>query len=299
VHFGDLEGSKDMPYSMTGFAQVIQSKPWGEISCELRSVNHRYLDISFKLARDVRVLETDIRQTIKTQVNRGKLDCVISVNLSESSDGVVEINHEYLGALLAANGEVFQKMGVAAEEKASTFLAWPGVIAQNSQLPESFNADILSLLRETIENLRIRRLKEGDSLAKIMGERLSAMEIIAKDCQANYSEYLELHLNKLRDKVSQLKTDVDESRLEQELVILSQKADISEELDRLIIHIKSVRKALKSEKPSGRRLDFLMQALNREANTLGSKAIHLELSQASVELKVLIEQVREQVQNIE
>ncbi|MCY4045614.1 MAG: YicC family protein [Cellvibrionales bacterium] len=289
-----------MPYSMTGFAQVIRSTPWGEISCELRSVNHRYLDLSFKLAKDVRPLETDIRQLLKAHLNRGKLDCVISVDLSEAAEGgVVDINHDYLTALLSANAEVFQKMGVAAEEKASTFLAWPGVIAQNRQLPENFNKEVMAVLSDSIEQLQLRRLKEGNALAVIMCEKLDAMEQITQRCQANYANYLKLHLNKLRDKVDQLKTEIDDNRLEQELVILSQKADISEELDRLMVHIKSVRSALNNEKPSGRRLDFLMQELNREANTLGSKSMHIELTEASVELKVLIEQIREQVQNIE
>ena len=283
-----------MTNSMTAFAQVkIDDLIW-----EIRSVNHRYLDISFRMPESFRSMETSLRAIAKSQISRGKLDCTLHISNKESSSKLV-LDEELLATLKYLQDLITKKTGALPSTNALDLLGWPGVIKEPAAGKEKKCEIAEKLFVQGIDKIQMVRKSEGEALGSIIEEKLerlaNKLDIIRGKTPKILAEYQE----KLRFRVSQLTTEYDEGRLEQELVLIANKFDIAEEIDRLDTHIKEIRKTLRSGESIGRRLDFLMQELNREANTLSSKALSAGNSLSAVDMKVLIEQMREQIQNIE
>jgi len=271
--------------SMTGFARRERQFPWGLLAWELKTVNHRFLEIGCRLPEDFRVGEADFRQAIAASVRRGKLDCALHFRPAVSGN-VLEVDAELLGSLLQRVQQIATQAGPAARIDTLDLLRWPGVIRDGSRDNTPLIAAAQTLLAEALMELARFRDSEGGRLCDALEQRCAGLIEFAARVT-------------LLDRIAQLTSDVDHDRLEQELAILAQRLDVDEEIDRLRGHVAEVRKTFAGQEPAGRRLDFLMQELNREANTLSSKSQDIETTRAAVDMKVLIEQMREQVQNIE
>lgn len=287
-----------MPRSMTGFARSEQQYPWGSISWELRSVNHRYLEPNFRLPEAHRGLEPNLREQIRNKLSRGKLDISLNIQLGSSENNQIGLNQELIEQLISANQQL-QGLGDFSPLDPLELLKWPGVIIEDRVDGEQLKQDALNQFGQTIDQLIDSRNREGEELANMIEQRLQGISEQVTLVRGLMPQILQAQRDKLLERLSDLKADLDADRVEQEIVILAQKADVDEELDRLDTHVNEVRRALKQKGAIGRRLDFLMQELNREANTLSSKTIVTDTTAAAVELKVLIEQMREQIQNIE
>jgi uncharacterized protein (TIGR00255 family) len=287
-----------MLYSMTAFAQLQRQCCGLSLSWEIRSVNHRYLEPSFRLPEQHRNQENALRQTLKNTVARGKVDATLRIEDDASQTPALEIDPQALATLNNAISQVMAGEADVAAPDALAVLRWPGIINEPKIDSDNLAATISKLFAETLEELVHTRAREGEKLGEAVTSRLDAIDAILVQVEKDLPEQLALQHDKLKQKVEAL-GDVDPARLEQELVILAQKSDSSEEVDRLTTHVNEVRRVVSKGGVCGRRLDFLMQELNREANTLSSKSIAASISQAAVELKVLIEQMREQIQNIE
>lgn len=290
-------------HSMTAFARCESNESWGSLVWELRSVNHRYLEPGLRLPDTFRFLEPALREQLRKQLTRGKVDCTLqfqpSVNLEELTIDA-ELAQRYVQAAETINGFLFEKTGSApAPLSAADFLFRPGVLCESEADREIIASVALTLFADALKEMNIVREREGVALAVFMQERLQRMREQAAIVRAALPDILATQKQKLRDRLCELQGELNQDRIEQELVHLAQRCDVDEELDRLDTHISEVERILKSKGAVGRKLDFLMQELNREANTLSSKSISTTTTQAAVELKVLIEQVREQVQNIE
>lgn len=286
--------------SMTAFARQASQQEWGSFVWEIRSVNHRYLEPSFKLSENVRHLENDLRNILRKNLNRGKVECSVRVQLGAADNsGKLSIDNTLLSQLLGAVKDVQNQLDDVTTLNPLEILKWPGIISESDINTEAKSPEILALFETTLRQLVESREREGSALKDFIEQRLTTIAAITVDVRAQLPTILHTQRVKLSDRLEQLKTELDPDRLEQEMVLLAQKADVDEELDRLDTHIDEVRRVLKKGGACGRRLDFLMQELNREANTLSSKSIVSETTQAAVELKVLIEQMREQIQNIE
>ena len=290
-------------HSMTAFARCESNESWGSLVWELRSVNHRYLEPGLRLPDTFRFLEPALREQLRKQLTRGKVDCTLqfqpSVNLEELTIDA-ELAQRYVQAAETINGFLFEKTGSApAPLSAADFLFRPGVLCESEADREIIASVALTLFADALKEMNIVREREGVALAVFMQERLQRMREQAAIVRAELTDILATQKQKLRDRLCELQGELNQDRIEQELVHLAQRCDVDEELDRLDTHISEVERILKSKGAVGRKLDFLMQELNREANTLSSKSISTTTTQAAVELKVLIEQVREQVQNIE
>lgn len=284
--------------SMTAFAANEAGFGNLSISCELRSVNHRYLDISLKLPEPLRFAEADIRSIISTKISRGKIECSLSYKKQAHRQSFV-VDGDAVAALIAATDVIEQQMPAALAFSALDVLAFPG-IQQESELDKTeLSSGITMLVATTVEQLSETRIREGRQLKALLEERCVKIQGFIELGNKRIPEVLASLRKKLTDRITELAMQPDFDRLEQELVYLAQKLDITEELDRLGTHVTEVLRVLGQPEPVGRRLDFLMQELNREANTLGSKSIDKDMTQIAIELKVLIEQMREQVQNIE
>lgn len=287
-----------MPRSMTAFARHTIDYPWGAISCELRSVNSRYLETHFRMPDTVRASEMALRELARQKLTRGKLDISLSLAYNQGESGIsadLQVAQQYLklAEQLAAN------MANPAPLSALDILRWPGVIKEQQVEAEQLLAAVKETFAATVEQLIEARQREGDKLAELIEQRLVAIGEQLQLVRSELPSILDQQRQRLRSKLAEFAAELDQQRLEQEMVIIANRADVDEELDRLDTHIAEIRRALADKKPSGRRLDFLMQELNREANTLGSKSLASLTTQVSVELKVLIEQMREQIQNIE
>lgn len=269
------------------------------ISCELRSVNHRYCDISLKLPDRLRFVEADLRSAIAAKINRGKVECSLSYKKQAKSGQNFIINADAVTTLLAAASAIEQQMPAPLSFSALDVLAFPGIQQEPDIDKEQLSKGIAALVDQTLAQLLEAREREGAQLKFLIEERCTKMLSFVVSAGKRMPEVLLLIRNKLKDRITELVAQPDFDRLEQELVLLTQKLDIAEELDRLETHITEVLRVLQQKDPVGRRLDFLMQELNREANTLGSKSADKEMTKIAIELKVLIEQMREQVQNIE
>jgi len=287
-----------MIYSMTGFARVEKQSDVGALVLELRSVNHRYLDISFRMPEELRAFETQLRERLQQKLARGKIECNLRY---EPSSGTTEVlvNEDAVRALLDAVKKTEDIMSNAARISALEILRWPGVIQEPSPDENALAALLLETVDEGLERLLEMRAREGRRMAELLRQRLDGIEVIAAKVRRRRPEVVAAMREKLEARLAQLDVDADPGRLEQEMAMIAQKLDVDEELDRLDAHVKAAREVLDRDEPVGRRLDFLMQEFNREANTLGSKSADAETTEAAVELKVLIEQMREQVQNIE
>lgn len=269
------------------------------ISCELRSVNHRYCDISLKLPDRLRFVEADLRSAIAAKISRGKVECSLSYKKQAKSGQHFIINADAVTTLLAATATIEQQMPAPLSFSALDVLAFPGIQQEPDIDKDQLSQSIAALVDQTLAQLIEAREREGAQLKLLIEERCAKMLSFVVSAGKRMPEVLLLIRNKLKDRITELVAQPDFDRLEQELVLLTQKLDIAEELDRLETHITEVLRVLQQKDPVGRRLDFLMQELNREANTLGSKSADKEMTKIAIELKVLIEQMREQVQNIE
>lgn len=288
-----------MPLSMTAFARIDRATDWGDIVWELRTVNHRYLELSPRLPEVLRALEPKIRDAANKVLTRGKVDLNLRFQPNAVSSEEVNLDLDLVKKLLAAANQINTIAENSQAINVSDLLRWPGVIKESKLDNEALQTKVLEILSEALAELVQTRRREGDKLKLIMLERVQAMKKTAHSVAEIMPEILQNFRQRLNERLQEIIAEVDGDRIEQELVIYAQKIDVAEELDRLQVHLEEVARVLEQEKPIGRRLDFLMQELNREANTLGSKATDIRLTNAAVELKVLIEQMREQVQNLE
>lgn len=288
-----------MPRSMTGFARREQRHPWGNLIVEIRSVNHRYLEPSFRLPDELRELEPKLRDAIRSSLQRGKIEVSLSLHKEAAGDQSLGLNQERLQQLAQAAEQVSQGLKEPAPINPLELLQWPGVLQEAGLDRDTLHSAVLELFEAALKQLIAHRSREGQELAQFIEQRLDKISELVGQLRQRLPDILNAQRDKLKGKIAALKIDLDPERLEQEIALLAQKADVDEELDRLDTHVTEVKHALTQTSSLGRRLDFLMQELNREANTLSSKAVVADTTQAAVELKVLIEQMREQVQNIE
>ncbi len=287
-----------MPRSMTAFASASAKYPWGTLTWELRSINHRFLEATFRLPETLRHLEINYREELRQFVQRGKVDCALRIDLAQGS--ATGINLDIARQYLAACKEIQQLMpGSPAPLSPIDVLQVPGVLQEDKVDTQTLQAATLDVFAEALQKLVAARSREGERLTTFIGERLEKISLEVASVRTVLPQLMAQQQQKLRDKLAQLAAQLDEERLEQELVYLANKSDADEELDRLETHIEEFYRALDSTSPVGRRLDFLLQELNREANTLSSKSQAATTTHSAVELKVLIEQIREQVQNLE
>jgi uncharacterized protein (TIGR00255 family) len=284
---------------MTAFARKERELPAGALVWELRSVNHRYLELSLKLPEELRSLEPQVREVVAKRLGRGKIDCVLRLSIGAQSSAQLALDQGMVMRLMElARG--LESVGENIEPlRAVDILRWPGVLATPALDAQALGEAALALLDTALDEMVATRKREGERLREIIEQRLSAMRTIVAEVQAIAPQLAQDYRERLRARLAELRQEVNAERLEQEIVLFAQRADVHEEIDRLNTHVDEVGRVLTQSGPQGRRLDFLMQELNREANTLGSKAADIRLTNAAVDLKVLIEQVREQVQNIE
>jgi len=284
--------------SMTGFARRERQFPWGLLSWEMKTVNHRFLEIGCRLPEDFRSAEADFRQTIAGAVKRGKVDVALHFHPATAASSL-EVDANLLGNLTQRAQQIAAAAGSAARIEVLDLLRWPGVMRDDTRDTAVLIAAAQALLGEALAELTRFRDSEGGRLRDALEQRCAGLLDFAAMVAERLPEVRARMRSKLLDRIAQLATEVNQERLEQELAILAQRQDVDEELDRLRGHVTEVRKAFTVQEPAGRRLDFLMQELNREANTLSSKSQDIETTRAAVDMKVLIEQMREQVQNIE
>ena len=284
--------------SMTGFARRERQYPWGLLAWELKTVNHRYLEVGCRLPEEFRAAEADFRQAISTAVRRGKVECSLHFRPAAPT-GALELDAEVLAALTQRAQLLAAQAGPAARIEVLDLLRWPGVVRDQTHDSAALIAAAQALLGEALIDLARFRDSEGARLREALEQRCAGLTEFAARVSDRLPEVRAKMRAKLLDRIAQLTADVDHDRLEQELAILAQRLDVDEEIDRLRGHVAEVRKAFTGQEPAGRRLDFLMQELNREANTLSSKSQDIETTRAAVDMKVLIEQMREQVQNVE
>lgn len=285
--------------SMTAFARVDLQESWGALTWELRSVNHRYLEPHFKLPDNLRELEPQLREKQRKFLNRGKIESALRFQANDEVQGKLEINSGLLTELNNVINQVNRVLDNPAHVVALDVMRWPGVLSGTELDMTPIRQAALKLYDQALKQLLDTRATEGARLAPLFTERLDQIDTIVDEVKQRLPQILQAQSDNLRKRLEDASVELDEGRLEQEMVILAAKSDVAEELDRLIAHTQEVRSVLSRKEPISRRLDFLMQELNREANTLSSKSIVTETTRAAVDLKVLIEQMREQVQNIE
>ena len=288
-----------MTSSMTAFAREHVSTSWGQLTWEIRSVNHRYLDASLRLPEPLRTIEEKVREKVNQQLARGKLECCLRFQIDKNQPGTMTIDEALVDRLTEMANQIEKRIHESSSIGVRDILNWPGVITENGIDYGSLAKDAISLLDNALDSLISNRQREGERLASMVTERLSGINEQVKTIRAILPEIMTAFKQRLESRLSELKDSLEPGRLEQEVVIFANKSDVAEELDRLESHIAETHHALSSNKPVGRRLDFLMQEMNREANTLGSKSSDVRITNASIELKVLIEQIREQIQNVE
>lgn len=288
-----------MPLSMTGFARQENPHSWGLLACEIRSVNHRYLDLTIKAPESLHAIEPTLRESIKNALNRGKVEVAFYLRIDKAENQELVLNKALFDKLVDLAESSSKLTTNAAPLNPIDILKWPGVVVSAEIDKDQLAKAALDLFKHALEKLQEARQREGEELAKFINQRLAAIDKHVEQTKKSLPLILESHQQKLEEKLAALEIEIDKDRLAQELVYIAQKSDVAEELDRLVAHLSEVRRTLKQNGPIGRRLDFLMQELNREANTLSSKSIAVKTTTSAVDLKVLIEQMREQIQNIE
>lgn len=289
-----------MILSMTGFASVSCDLPQGTLALDIRAVNHRYLDVQFRMPEEFRSLEPKLRELIANHVNRGKVECRISLQTNPAQQGELQINQTLLSQLVEAAKIVQTHSPQARGFSVGELLRWPGVLESQGQDNDSLSRQCLEALQRALEEFTASRGREGEKLKQVLIDRLDRIHSLLEEIKPKLPAILQGWQQRLNTRLKEaLDGQVEDDRLKQEFALFAQKIDIDEELERLHTHLTEVRRALNKGGLVGKRLDFLMQELNREANTLGSKSVSTETTQTAVELKVLIEQMREQVQNIE
>lgn len=285
--------------SMTAFARKDARGDWGTLTCEIRTVNHRYLEPSFRLPEAFRELENRFREELRKGLKRGKVDISMRLQSAENTAQSFEISDEMAKAVNNAANHINRMLDNPAHISALDILRWPGVLSVPEQDYSAARGAAAELFADVVDELVTVREREGERLRPLFEDRLEAMGKLVADVRARMPELLEAQERNLRERFEKASVELDPDRVAQEMVMLAQKSDVAEELDRLDAHISEVSDTLQGDDAIGRRLDFLMQELNREANTLSSKSIDADVTRAAVDLKVLIEQMREQVQNLE
>jgi uncharacterized protein (TIGR00255 family) len=284
--------------SMTGFARRELAGSWGTLICELRSVNHRYLEPGFRLPEELRPLESDLRQLLSKNFKRGKIDCTVHLRSTQGAERELRIDATALARVAAAIGQVSRELPGATVD-AVEVLRWPGVVETTAPDAEALLGAARGLFQQTLDELGAMRLREGKRLGELIEQRCAGLAALVVQVRGRLPEIQARIRTRLHERVAELLASVDRDRVEQELVMQLQRLDVAEELDRLTGHIEETRRVMGGGEAAGRRLDFLMQELNREANTLASKSQDLDTTRITVDMKVLIEQMREQVQNVE
>ena len=288
-----------MIYSMTGYAVVAFELPFGALNLELRSVNHRYLDVQFRIPDDLRALEAGLREKTGARITRGKVEVRITVNKTSASQSGLQVDEKLLGQLKQLNDNVMTAIPESAPLTVNDVLRWPGMLGNDTLQLDDLQEACGRLLERALDDLTATRAREGEKLKNVLLERIGAMEMLVRNIAPRIPQLIAGYKDKLTTRLREAMVNMDDDRLKQELVLFASKIDVDEELSRLSAHFGEIRRILDKGGAVGKRLDFLMQELNREANTLGSKSVDLEVTQTSMELKVLIEQMREQIQNIE
>lgn len=285
--------------SMTAFARQQFAAEWGNVTWEIKSVNQRFLEPNFRMPESFRHLEFELRNVLRKRLNRGKLDCSLRIEMNPKHAGRMKLDQEMAQQLLTAHEE----LQVLAQDNQSADLVqlmrWPGLLQQEEADTDAMEKDVKQAFSQAVDQLIEVRQREGEALSDIIEQRLTGISEEVAKVEAQMPEVMKWQRERLINRFEEAKVELDPERLEQEMVFLAQKLDVAEELDRLNTHVTECLRLLKDKGPVGRRLDFLMQEFNREANTLGSKSINANITNSSVEIKVLIEQMREQVQNIE
>ncbi|NOQ78867.1 MAG: YicC family protein [Gammaproteobacteria bacterium] len=288
-----------MVKSMTAYARREEKSPFGAMTIELRSVNHRFLEMNIKMPEELRALEIKLRERIKEKLKRGKLDLVMRLHLQQTDNQSIAFNHDLAEQIAKTLHDIDKLIYNAAPVNAVDILNWPGVMDRQDIELDEIKESLFLLLDKTLEELLDGKKREGNALEQMITQRVSEMRKLVSMIRKQMPQLLQHQRTRLEEKLQTLKAEMDNDRLEQEMVYIAQKADVAEELDRLDTHLDEISRTMDSDEAIGRRLDFLMQELNREANTLGSKSIAKLMTQASVDMKVLIEQMREQIQNVE
>jgi uncharacterized protein (TIGR00255 family) len=288
-----------MIYSMTGYAAVSNELPLGTLSVEVRSVNHRYLDIQFRLPDELRSFEPGMRELVSARLTRGKIECRVGLTKSSSSNVALTLNTGLLEQLVELDRNVRERLLGAASLTVSDVLRWPGIVEAEAISLEQLREQAQGLLERALSEFTASRAREGEKLKELLLDRVMRMEQLVDKVKPRIPQLVAAYQERLAARLKDAIAELDDDRIRQELVMFAAKVDVEEELSRLITHLAETRRILQHGGAVGKRLDFLMQELNRESNTLGSKSVDIEVSQSAVELKVLIEQMREQVQNIE
>ncbi|MFK7863445.1 MAG: YicC/YloC family endoribonuclease [Pseudohongiellaceae bacterium] len=288
-----------MTHSMTAFSRQQTTADWGSLTWEIRSVNHRYLETSVRLPDIFKGLENSVRESLRKQLTRGKVECQLRYQFLEQQQTAIRLDTALVERLINANSELEQITGKPKGLSSTDLLKWPGVIKEEEFDTADIEKQALALFNRTLLEHIEGRAREGEAMKGFIQQRLESIREIVASIRVKLPEILSAQRSTLVAKIIELKADIEPTRFEQEVALLAQKADVDEELDRLNSHLDEVQRVLNSRGQKGRRLDFLMQELNREANTLSSKSIVVETTLNAVELKVLIEQMREQIQNIE
>ncbi|MET0657338.1 MAG: YicC/YloC family endoribonuclease [Steroidobacteraceae bacterium] len=284
---------------MTGFARRERQGAWGTLICELRTVNHRYLEISSRLPEDLRAIDPELRQLIGAALRRGKVDATLTFKPTAGNARELQVDMAVVQAVIERLRAIQIQIGDPEPIKAIDVLRWPGAVKEAEQDSSPVLQEALELLREALTTLNEMRAREGERIRDMLLQRCTAMQSQVAVVKTRLPEVSQRLRARVLDRIAQLQVTPAMDRLEQELAILAQRMDVDEELDRLGSHLTEIASALDSNEPAGRRLDFLMQELNREANTLSSKSQDVETTRAAVDMKVIIEQMREQIQNIE
>lgn len=286
--------------SMTAFAGAEKALPGRMITCEVRTVNHRFLDIALRIPDAMRFMEGELRSHIGRFVKRGRVDCSLSLKNLQQDQDAIRINPSRITQLMSAIQEVESlSHRPLTELSALDILNWPGVLFEPDEDRQMLAEHAIATLTDALQRLVTGRETEGQHLASLIEDRCTQIREQVRVARNRYPTALQGTKERLSARLAELSTSPDQDRLEQEMVYLAQKLDIAEEIDRLETHANELSRSLQKKEPVGRRLDFLLQELNREANTLGSKSIDADITRASIEIKVLLEQIREQVQNIE
>lgn len=285
--------------SMTGYAVKTRDIERGTLQIELKSVNSRYLDFHFRITEELRALEMPLRELLAARLNRGKVECRLSFNAATARADQLQLNGELLSSLKALSALVRREMPDAAPLSVNETLRWPGMFGDQGMDFSALGPEVMALAREALEDFTATRGREGQKLAEMIVDRVNAMRDIVRRVVPRIPEAQALFTEKLRQRLTEALGNASDDRILQEVAVFATRIDVAEELTRLTTHLDEVERVLKQGGACGKRLDFLMQELNREANTLGSKSAITEVSQASMDLKLLIEQMREQIQNLE
>jgi TIGR00255 family protein len=283
---------------MTAFAHLEIKKEWGNAVWEIRSVNQRFLETYFRLPEVFRHLEMGLRERLRNSLTRGKVECSLRVELAQASNNKIALNNDYAEQVIASL-KTLQSIAGEGEINLVDVLRYPGVVDAQSQDLDQITQDLLAGFEQILADFIAMRGREGENLQAIIQQRLDSIAEIAQSVQQQMPEVLQWQKDRLQQRFDELNLQLDPQRLEQEMVLTAQRVDVAEELDRLQLHVKETSSILKKGGAVGRKLDFMMQELNRESNTLASKSINADITNSAVELKVLIEQMREQIQNLE